>query len=107
MDFAEPGNGDDEGWFQFAAEAAHFGEGEFESGGHVLAGHVAGSEDEFADGVLFERLFFEEVVADAFVSRQQDPALRAHAWQPSFVGNSSIEMSKMALEANAELGQGV
>ena len=74
IDFAEAGNGGDEGWFAFVAEAAHFGDGEFECGGHVLAGHVAGGEDEFADGVLFEGVFFEEVVADAFVRGQKDPA---------------------------------
>ena len=54
MDFAEAGNGGDEGWFQFVAKTAHFGDGEFEGGGHVLAGHVPGDEDEFPDGVFFE-----------------------------------------------------
>lgn len=67
MDFTEAGDGGYEGWFEFLGEAAHFGDGEFECGGHVLAGHVAGSEDKFADSVFFEGMFFEEVVADAFV----------------------------------------
>lgn len=74
VDFAEAGYGGDEGWFEFVAEAEHFGDGEFECSGHVLAGHVAGSEDEFADGVFFESVFFQEIVADAFVRGQQDPA---------------------------------
>jgi len=67
MEFAEAGDRGDEGWVQFVGEAAHFGEGEFEGGGHVLAGHVAGSEDKLADRVFLESMFFEEVVADAFV----------------------------------------
>jgi len=75
VDFAEASDGGDEGWFEFVAEAAHFGDGEFERRGHVLAGHVAGSEDKLADGVFFESVFFEEVVTDAFVRGQQDPAL--------------------------------
>jgi len=74
VDVAEAGDGGDEGCFEFAAEAAHFGEGEFECGGHVLAGHVAGGEDKFADGVFFEGVLFEEIVADAFVRGQQGPA---------------------------------
>lgn len=56
-------------------EAAHFGDGEFKGGSHILARHVAGSEDELADSVQFEGVFFEEVVADAFVGGQQDPAI--------------------------------
>ena len=67
VDFAEAGDGGDEGWFEFAAEAAHFGKSLFERGGHVLARHVAGSKDKLADGVFFNGVFFEEVVADAFV----------------------------------------
>jgi hypothetical protein len=67
VDFAEAGDGGDEGWFEFAAEAAHFGEGEFECGSHILAGHVARGEDKLADGVFFKGVFFEEVVANAFV----------------------------------------
>jgi hypothetical protein len=70
VDFAEASDGGYEGWFEFVAEAAHFGECEVEGGGHVLAGHVAGREDEFADGVFFKSVFFEEVVADAFVRGQ-------------------------------------
>jgi len=78
VNFAEAGDGGDEGWLEFAAEATHFGEGEFEGGGHVLAGHVAGSEDKLADSVFFESVFFEEVIADAFVRGQQDPTFRTY-----------------------------
>jgi hypothetical protein len=73
VDFAEAGDGGDEGWFESVTEAAHFGESEIEGGGHVLAGHVAGGEDEFADGMFFEGLLFEEVVSDAFIGGQQNP----------------------------------
>jgi len=67
VDFAEAGDGGDEWWFEFEAEAAHFRESEFECCGHVLAGHVPGGEDKLADGVFFESVFFEEVVPHAFV----------------------------------------
>lgn len=87
------------------AEPAHFGESEYEGGGHVLARHIAGSEDEFADGVFFESAFFEKVVADAFIGRQQDPAVRTDFGQPSFVWRSTIKVIKVALEADAVLGQ--
>lgn len=78
VDFAEAGDGGDEGWLEFVAETTHFREGEFERGGHVLAGHVDRGEDKLAYGVFFESVFFEEVVADAFVRGEQDPAFRAH-----------------------------
>lgn len=78
VDFARAGDGGDEGRLEFVAETMHFGDGEFERGGHVLAGHVAGSEDKLAYGVFFESVFFEEVVADAFVRGEQNPAFRAH-----------------------------
>lgn len=48
--------------------------GEFECSRHVLARHIAGREDELADCVLFESVFFEKVVADAFVRGWQTPA---------------------------------
>jgi hypothetical protein len=67
VDLALAGDGGDERGIECAAEAAHLGEGEFKGGGHVLAGHVAGGEDEFADGMLLESAFFEKVVADSFV----------------------------------------
>jgi hypothetical protein len=70
VNLAEAGDGGDEGWFEFLAEAAHFGDGKFERGGHALAGHVAGSEDKFADGVLLKSMFFQKIVADAFVCGQ-------------------------------------
>lgn len=105
MDFAEAGDGGDEGWLEFVTEAAHFGDGEFERGGHVLAGQVAGGEDEFADDVFFEGVFFEEVIADAFVCGQQDPTFRTNQRQPSLVENTSSKVREMALETNAELVQ--
>ncbi len=92
VDVAEAGDRGDEGWLEFVAEAAHFGDGEFERGGHVLAGHVARGEDKLADGVFFESAFFEEIVTDAFVRGQQDPALRTYEGQPSLIENSSIEV---------------
>ena len=59
-------------------KAAHFRESEFERGGHVAAGHVAGSKDEFPDGVFLEGALFQEVVADALIRCQQDPTFGAY-----------------------------
>lgn len=92
VDLALAGDGGDEGWIEFAAESAHFGDSELEGGGHVLAGHIAGGEDELADSMLLESALFEQVVADAFVSGEQSPAFGADERQPSVVGNSSSEM---------------
>ena len=75
MDLAGADTGSDEGRFEFAAEAAHFGESEFECSGHVLAGHVAGGEDKLADGVLLEGAFFKQVVADALIGRYKTQPL--------------------------------
>ena len=105
MDFAKARDGGDEGWLKFAAEAAHFGDGELESSGHVLAGHVAGSEDKLADGVLFESVFFEEVVADTFVRGQQDPPFRTDQREPCFIERSTLKVVDVALEADITLAQ--
>ncbi len=106
-DFAGAGDGGDERWFEFATEAAHACEAEFKGGCHFLAGHVAGSEDEFADRVLLEGASFEEVVTDAFVCRQQYPIVRAHFRQPSFVWGSRTKVIKVALEADSKAPQSV
>lgn len=99
------GDGGDEWWIECAEEAAHFGEGEFEGGGHVLAGNVAGGENEFANGVLLEGAFFKEVVADAFVCGEQSPAIRADEREPHLIGSSSFEVSEMSLEVDSERGE--
>jgi hypothetical protein len=52
VNFAGASDGGDEGWFESAGEVAHFRQSEFEGSRHVLAGHVAGGEDEFVDGVF-------------------------------------------------------
>lgn len=88
----------------FAAEALHPGDGEFERGGHVLAGHIAGGEDELADGVFLEGAFLKKVVPDAFVGGEQGPAVHADKRQPSFVGDTAGEVREMALEADAQRG---
>jgi hypothetical protein len=75
MDFARASDGGDKGWFELAAETAHFGESEFEYNGHVLTGHVSRGKDKFTDGIRFQRAFFEEVVANAFVGCQQYPTV--------------------------------
>jgi len=75
VDFADARNGGDEWGIEFAGEAAHFRESEFECAGHVLTRHVAGGEDELPDGMFREGASFEQVVADTFISRQQNPAL--------------------------------
>lgn len=101
VDLALTGNGGDERRIEFAAEATHFGDGQFQGGGHVLAGHVAGGKDEFADGVLLKSAFFKEVVADAFVRGEQGPAIRADERQPNLVGDAPREVREMSLKANA------
>src|SRR5277367_638138 len=105
MHFAEACDGGYEGWFEFVAEAAHFRECEFESVRHVLARHVARGEDKFADDMFFEGVFFEEIVTNTFVRGQQYPAFRTYERQPSLIWNTSIEVSEMTLEADAELVQ--
>ena len=75
VDFADARNGGDEWRIEFAGEAAHFRESEFKRAGHVLARHIAGGEDELPDGMFRESAFFEQVVADTFIRRQQNPAL--------------------------------
>jgi hypothetical protein len=74
-------------------------------GGHIVAGHVTGSEDKLADGVLLESAFFEEVVAYPFIGCQQDPAFRAHQRQPDFISDSVLKVCEMALEPDTQLGQ--
>ena len=104
MDLADAGNGRNEWWLALAAEATHLRQGEFEGGGHVLAGHIAGSEDEFPNGILLEGAPFEEVVTDSFVGCEQDPALRSNHRQPSLIWRSALEVVEMALEGNPESG---
>lgn len=67
MNLAEAGDGGHKRRLQLAAETTHPGNGQCEGGGHVLPGHVAGSEDKLADGVLLESAFFEDVVANALI----------------------------------------
>jgi len=66
----------------------------------VLARHVAGGEDKFPDGMFREGAFFEQVVADALISRQQNPALRTYQGEPSLIRSSPRKVSEMALEAD-------
>jgi hypothetical protein len=100
VDFANARSGGDEWRMEFAGEAAHFRESEFECACHVLARHVAGGEDKFPDGMFREGAFFEQVVADALISRQQNPALRTYQGEPSFIRGPPRKVSEMALEAD-------
>lgn len=75
VDFADASNGGYKGRIEFAGEAAHLRESQFERAGHVLTGHVAGGEDKLPHSMFRESTFFEEVVADALIRRQQNPAL--------------------------------
>jgi len=75
MDFTDAGDGRDEGKIEIAGEPLHFGERQFEGDSHVLAGHVAGSKDKFADCMFFKGALFEKVVTDALIRGQQDPPL--------------------------------
>ena len=88
MHFACAGYRGDEGRFVSTTEAAHFGESQFESGGHVLAGHVAGGEDKLADGMNFQGALFEQVVAYALVAGQENPAVGANQREPSLIEGS-------------------
>jgi hypothetical protein len=100
VDLADSRDRGDEWWIEFAREAAHFRESEFERVSHILARHVAGGEDKFPDGMFREGAFFEQVVADALISRQQNPALRTYQGEPSFIRSSPRKVSEMALEAD-------
>src|ERR1700739_2293286 len=98
------GDGSDEGWLQPATKALHFRDCEFEGSCHVLARHIAGSEDKFADGVFFEGTLFEEVITDAVVRSEQDSAVFAYHGQPRFIQCSLREMGEVPLKAYAVLG---
>lgn len=69
MDFADARNRGDERRFVFAREAADLRESKFECVSHIPAGHIAGSEYKFANGVLLKGAFFEQVIPDALVRR--------------------------------------
>ncbi len=88
MNFAGAGDRGNEGGFGSTAKAAHFVKGEFEGCGHVLAGHVAGGEDKLADGMNFQGLLFEQVVAHAFVAGEENPPVGANQREPSFIEGS-------------------
>ena len=47
-----------------------------------------------------EGTFFEQVVANAFVGRKQNPAHRTYQGQPSLISSSARKVSEMALEAD-------
>ncbi len=106
VDFADARNGGDEWRIEFAREAAHFRESEFERVSHVLARHVAGGEDKFPDCMFREGTFFEQVVANAFVSRKQNPGHRTNQGEPSFIGSSARKVSEMALETDSKPSEG-
>jgi len=105
VNLAGAGDGGDERRLGSAADATHLVEGTIEGFGHVLAGHVAGGKDELADLMNFQCAFFEQVVPDALVASQQDPAFRANHGQPNFIESSGREVGQVTLEANAELGE--
>ncbi len=92
IDFAGAGDGGDEGRFGSGAQVAHLVERAIESCGHVLSRHVAGSKDELADGMELQSEFFERVVADAFVARQQDPAFGPYQGEPCFIESSRLKV---------------
>lgn len=100
VDFADARDGRDEGRIDFAEEPAHLRESELERAGHVLARHVAGGEYKLPDSMNRESMLFEEVVADTLIRRQQNPAVRAHQGEPSFVRGSSRKVSEMPLETD-------
>ena len=104
MNFACAGYGGNEGRLVPTTEATHFVEGEFEGCGHALAGHVARGENEFANGVNFQGALFEQVVADALVAGQENPAIGPNQREPSFIEGSGRKVGQVALEAHSELG---
>ena len=102
VDFADARDGGDEWRIEFAREAAHFRESEFKRVSHVLARHVTGGEDKLPDGMFREGALFEQVVADALISRQQNPALSTYQGEPSLIRSSARKVSEMALEADGK-----
>ncbi len=105
MNFAGAGDRGDEGRFVSTAKAAHFVEGQFERCGHVLARHVTGGEDKLADGMNFQGVLFEQVVAYAFVAGEEYPTVGANQRKPRFIECSGRKVVQVALEAHGELGQ--
>lgn len=88
MDFARARDSGYEGRPYLAREPLHFWECKFKGAGQVLAGHVAGSKDEFADGMFLQCLLFEEVITDPLVGSQQNPTVGTNFGQPCFIGSS-------------------
>jgi len=106
VDFADTRDGGYEWRTEFPGEATHFRESEFERAGHVLARHIAGGENELPDGMFREGAFFEQVIANAFVSRQQNPALRTYQGEPGFISSSPRKVSEMALKTDYKPSEG-
>lgn len=102
MNLAEASYGSNEGRLQFPTETAHFGYGYDQSIGHILAGHVAGGKNKLADSMPSKSLFFEEVVADSLVRREQGPIVETDKGKPSSVWDATSEMIEVALKADAQ-----
>ncbi len=92
VNFSGSSDGGDEGRFGSGAKGAHFAEGEFEGCGQVLTRHVAGGKDELADGMNFQSALFEQVIADALVAGQQDPAVGTHQGKPNPIESAGREV---------------
>ena len=55
----------------------------------------------FREGTLFE-----QVVADTFISRQQNPAFRTYQGEPSFINNSPRKVREVALKTDTNPSEG-
>jgi hypothetical protein len=82
-----------ERWVNFLAEFSHLTQGELECRRHFESGQISRGEYKFADAIHLERLPFKKVVADAFVSSEQDPAVCPDCRQPNFVRGSAFKMA--------------
>lgn len=103
MDF--PGSRDcrDKWRRELAAHPLHPAQCLFESGRHVVTGHITGGEYEFTHPILFKGALFKKVVADSLIGGEQDPTIPSYKWKPGFIGCAARKMSEVALKAGSDL----
>lgn len=102
MHFTGSGDGGDKWSTDLAAEAQHFWKRRFQRDGHVLPGHVAGGEDEFANRMQAKGAFLQQVVADMLVRGEKNPSVFPDQREPLLIGRSAGEMAQMLLVAHGE-----
>ncbi len=105
MHFTHARDGRNKWGIKIAAESSHFRQSGFECHGHLLARHVSGGKDEFANSVPLQCTLLEQVIADSFVRGKQYPSIASYQGQPGFVWRSPRKAIKLPLEENTKPGQ--